>query len=405
VWEFTVMPEEMERLGIDCAYQGEADDIIGQLLTHVASDGERSSLFHGGFQTFDDQFHRAFVDDKRFLSRYQFSKQFPTLDEIPDIVNPSVKGMIEVMRGCGIACDFCEVTLRPLRYYPPERVRREVEVNTKAGLSHAWLHSDEIFAYQHGTNFEPNAEALSELFSVVMGTPGLTYTNPTHGRISIPAAYPELMGRLSKVLKAGPNNWIGVQVGIETGSDRLAAIHMPNKTLPLKVGPDGSWAEIVWRGTYIMNKYYWRPAFTVQVGQGSETPEDNWETVALINAMSNSDVAGRPFEFTATPMQNVPLGKIKSQEFSSHVLDPSQLAVYYACYRHLYKVAYRNARSPKSNGTSSALGIGTGAVLALGAWAMLRLVTGVCKKGGLDVEKAARYGLDRKVAQTPLLAS
>ena len=46
----------------------------------------------------------------------------PTVDEIPDIINPSMHGMIEVMRGCGRGCKFCDVTLRPLRYYPVEKV-------------------------------------------------------------------------------------------------------------------------------------------------------------------------------------------------------------------------------------------------------------------------------------------
>jgi radical SAM superfamily enzyme YgiQ (UPF0313 family) len=404
VWEFTVMPEEMERLGIDRAFQGEADDIVCDLFRFI-SDGGGSDLFQGGFQTFDDRFRRHHVHDERFLSRHQFSKQYPRLEDIPEIVNPSVKGMVEVMRGCGVACDFCEVTLRPLRYLPPERVKREVEMNVRSGQTHAWLHSDEIFAYQHGAHFEPNGDALHELFSAVMGVKGMSYANPTHGRISIPAAYPEMIKRLSSALNAGPNSWIGVQVGIETGSDRLAAIHMPNKTLPLRVGPDGSWAEIVWRGTYTLNKYYWRPAFTVQVGQAAETPEDNWETVALINRMSHSEVDGRPFEFTATPMQNVPLGKLKSRSFGSFALDESQLAVYYACYRHLYRVASRKAASPRSNGTSSAAGIGTGALLAVGAWATLQVIALECRKGGLDLEKAARYGLENRVAQTPLIPS
>jgi radical SAM superfamily enzyme YgiQ (UPF0313 family) len=399
VWELTVLPEEMERLGIDLAFQGEADDIVGELFRHVSSGASPGGFLEGGFQTFDDHFKVQHVQHERFLSRHQFSKQFPSIADIPEIVNPSVKGMVEVMRGCGVGCDFCEVTLRPLRYFSPERVRREVEVNVRAGQTHAWLHSDEIFAYEHGPRFEPNGDALEALFSEVMKVRGMAYANPTHGRISIPAAYPEMMSKLSSALNAGPNNWIGIQVGIETGSDRLAAIHMPNKTLPLRVGPDGSWPEIVWRGTYTLNRYHWRPAFTVQVGQSSETPEDNWETVALINRMSHSEVDGRPFEFTATPMTNVPLGRIKSRSFSSFAPDQSQLAVYYACYRHLYRVATRNATGPRANGTASAAGIGTGALLAIGAWAMLQIVSMECKKGGLDVEKAARHGLNGRATQ------
>jgi hypothetical protein len=48
-------------------------------------------------------------------------------------------------------------------------------------------------------------------------------------------------------MKTGPRNWVGIQTGIETGSDELAKKHMPNKTLPLKIGPDGSWLDIVWQ--------------------------------------------------------------------------------------------------------------------------------------------------------------
>ena len=45
-----------------------------------------------------------------------------SLDEIPEIVEPTMHGMIEVMRGCGRGCKFCDVTLRSLRYYSPEKV-------------------------------------------------------------------------------------------------------------------------------------------------------------------------------------------------------------------------------------------------------------------------------------------
>ena len=406
VWELTVRPEEMDNLNIDYAFQGESEDIITDLFEYIL-DGSSSSNneFYRGFQTFDSSFHKTWIGDERFISRYQFSKQFPKLEDIPLIRNPTIKGLVEVMRGCGIGCDFCEVTLRPLRYYEPDKVQKELEVNAKAGINNAWLHSDEIFAYKHGRNFVPDQDALLELHRVVMSTPGIERTNPTHGRISIPAAYPELMKKLSDVMKAGPDNWIGLQVGVETGSDRLAKVHMPNKTLPLKIGPDGSWPDIVWRGTYVMNKYHWRPAFTVQVGQAGETDEDNWDTVALINRMSNSEVEGKPFEFTITPMQNVPLGLIKSRTFTSLTLSQSQLAVYYASYRHLSKLASRDAFRKGRNGRDRSFFtmLGTGAVISVGGRAMLHTVASICKKGGLDLEKAARYGLDEKLPQAPMI--
>ncbi len=407
VWELTVRPEELDNLGIDYAFQGEADDIICKLFEYLTSPEADSPQvdngFYRGFKTFDSNFHQAWVGNDRFITRYQFAKQYPKLEDIPPIVNPSIKGMVEVMRGCGVACDFCEVTLRPLRYYTPLQVRKEIEVNVKAGINHAWLHSDEIFAYEHGKNYVPNPEALFDLFTTVMETKGIEHTNPTHGRISIPAAYPEMLKKLSEIIRAGPNNWIGLQVGVETGSDRLAKIHMPNKTLPLKIGPDGTWQEIVWRGTYVMNKYYWRPAFTVQVGQNSENEEDNWETVALINRMSNSEIdTGRPFEFTITPMQNVPLGHIKSRKSMINLkLNQSQLAVYYASYKHLAKIARRDAmKDAKGNIFTS---LATGTLIGAGGWAMLRVISGICKKEGLDLDKADTWGLNERPPQAPLL--
>ena len=403
VWEFTVHPDELKKNQVDFAFQGESDDILGDLFRYVAADGGETTEFFRGFQTFDESFRKQWRPSAKFISRYQFSKQFPKLEDIPEIVGPSTKGMTEVMRGCGIGCDFCEVTLRPLRYYPPEKVRREVEVNVAAGMNSAWLHSDEIFAYEHGRDFVPNEDAIMELVSTVMSTPGVSIAHPTHGRISIPAAYPGLVERLSRLLRAGPNNWIGVQVGIETGSDSLASSHMPNKTLTLKVGPDGSWAEIVCRGTYVMNSYYWRHAFTVQVGQAGEAPEDNWETVALINRMSESFLDnGVPFEFTVTPMQNVPLGLLKSRDFTSLKLDQSQLAVYYAAYKHLAKMAVRDA-SRASNDSSIAARYVTGGMIALGGWAMFHMMKRICKRRGLDLEKASRHGLDATRLQVPMI--
>lgn len=150
-----------------------------------------------------------------------------------------------------------------------------------------------------------------------------------------------------------------------------------------------------------MNKYYWRPAFTVQVGQREETEEDNWETVALINKMSNSEVDGRPFEFTVTPMQNVPLGLIKSRKFTDVKLNQSQLAIYYASYRHLAKVARRDALRDASGNPLSRLA--TAFFVGVGGWATFRLISSICRRKGLDLEKTTRYGLNEKMPQAPLI--
>lgn len=394
VWEAMVFPEELDRLDIDFAFQGEADDIACTLFREIAEGSSFSSnLFYKGFQTFDRDFHSSQSPRDKFISRRPFSKQFPKVEEIPEIRNPSIKGVAEVMRGCGIGCDFCEVTLRPLRYYPPDKVSREVAVNAKGGSTNAWLQSDEIFAYKHERNFAPSYDGLLELFTAVMGVKGVRRANPTHGRISVPAAYPDLIGKLSGLVGAGPSNFIGIQVGLETGSDRLAKVHMPNKTLPLRIGADGGWRQIVWQGTHNLNLHYWRPAFTVQIGQADERPEDNWETVEMISELARSEVAGsgRPFEFSMTPMQNVPLGVLKSNGFSRLVPDESQLAIYYVAYKHLAREATRNIMAKNGSGHFSQLG--SGAAIAVGGLLLYNYIKRVCRKRGLDTDKVDRIEL------------
>jgi radical SAM superfamily enzyme YgiQ (UPF0313 family) len=392
IWELTVMPEMMDKLGIDFVFQGEADDIINEVLEDIASETIYGRGYFKGYQSFDEGFHKLWVAHDRFITRRQSGKQFPNLEDLPLIKAPTVKGLTEVMRGCGIGCDFCEVTLRPIRYYTMEMIKAETGVNAKAGKTNAWIHSDEIFAFHHGPHFVPNRDAIKEVFTTAMSVDGIESSNPTHGRISIPAGYPEVAMDVSKIVRAGPSHWVGCQVGLETGSERLAAIHMPNKTLPLRIGADGSWQEIVSQGVQGMNRAYWRPAFTVQVGQMDERPEDNWETVALVNRLSEMEVDGRPSEFTVTPMQNVPLGRIKSRNFSPAMLDTAQLAVYYACYRHLAKIVSRDSiRDSKGNPARRAA---MSMLLNLGSWGLLHVVESICVKRGLDIEKVKRYGLN-----------
>lgn len=394
-WEFTLMPEELDRENIDYAFQGESDDVICDLFDQLPRGVLDPTKFYNGYLSYDDNFHTAYHEHPKFICRSPSSKRiFPLLEEIPLIKRPAMKGLLEIMRGCGIGCDFCEVTLRPLRYYSPEMVAKEIEVNVNNGNGHsnAWMHSDEFFAYKHGRFYQPNEEALTELIQAAMGVKGVTRINPTHGRISIPAAYPEMIGRLSKLMGAGPRNWIGVQVGLETGSSTLALRHMPNKTLPLRIGPDGDWHEIVWNGVRNFTQHYWRPAFTIQVGQRDETDEDNWESVSLINRLSISEVDGRPFEFTVTPMYNMPLGKIKTKSFSDVMLTVSQMSVYYAAYRHLAKMAARNAA--KDSLGNPIVKLGTTSLISMGGLAMLKVVEGKAKKLGVDIEKVKRYGIE-----------
>ena len=262
----------------------------------------------------------------------------PSVDEIPTIINPSMHGMIEVMRGCGRGCKFCDVTLRPLRYYPVEKVVKEIEVNMKyGGLKNAWVHSDDIFVYglnpRTTKNMQPNREALEELFSGIMST-GIEHTNPTHGTLAGAIADERLIPNISRIIKSSPDNMIGIQCGFETGSIRLIGKYADRKLSPFK---PSEWHWVVKNAIKTLNENYWVPAFTLIMGlDNDETVEDSWETIELIHSLEKEQPDSR---FTTTPLTFVPIGLLEKSEFFDigNTMDPAKLGVMYKTWQHNFK--------------------------------------------------------------------
>ena len=258
----------------------------------------------------------------------------PKLEEIPAIVGASCEGMVECMRGCGRGCQFCEVTLRPNRYMPFELLQKEIDVNIKAGMDRLMIHTDDLFMYkfEDRSSLSPNCDAIIELFQFLTKIKGLNYISPSHGSISpIPAA-PELIPKLSQILGAGPEKWIGIQQGLETGSPKLVKRYMPLKVKPLN--PD-DWQEIVLESLSILSRNYWFSAYTLITGLPEETTDDVYETIDLINkmdALPNSN-------FTLAPLSFVPIGVLKGQQYYNReeMLDEARFNFIYTCWRHNIK--------------------------------------------------------------------
>ena len=284
-WQYNYAPEKIEEFGIYAILEGELGGIAPEIDGHAGR--FFNYLINGDFENMDPfrkrsdfkvnikEFER---DNKKIHGRFVNFWDRPDIDEIPDIVEPSIHGMVEVMRGCGRGCKFCDVTLRSLRYYPPEKVKKEIEINIKKGNANsAWIHSDDIFVYgmdpRTSKGMEPNREALEELFTAVMST-GVPHTNPTHGTLAGAIADERLIPNLSRIIKASPDNMIGVQAGFETGSLRLIEKYADRKLAPYS--PE-EWHWVVKESVKTLNEHYWVPAFTLIMGlDNDETPEDSW---------------------------------------------------------------------------------------------------------------------------------
>ncbi|MGQ9624336.1 MAG: B12-binding domain-containing radical SAM protein [Candidatus Bathycorpusculaceae bacterium] len=277
VWQFRYRPGFVKEYGIDCVIEGEAEKVVGEIF-------------------------RAALDDEKLPQYYEVSvKETPTLEEIPDIVKPSINGLVEVGRGCCRGCDFCSVTLKPLRWYPYEKIMREIGVNINGQINWTCLHAEDVMLYG-SRNTLPDDEKLLKLHElVVKKCEGISWS---HCSLAAIASKPKIFEKIAEViLQKQP--WWGVEVGIETGSPELARKIMPVKAHPFK--PE-EWPDVVRTGMGLMHDNNLIPACTLIVGLPEESEEDTIKTIELVEELKG-------FRSLIVPLFFVPLGKLKKENW------------------------------------------------------------------------------------------
>ena len=205
------------------------------------------------------------------------------------------------------------------------------------GLKNAWIQSDDIFVYglnpRTTKNMQPNREAIEELFKGIMET-GIEHTNPTHGTLAGAIADERLVPNVSKIIKSSPDNFIGIQCGLETGSIRLIGKYADRKLAPFR---PSEWHWVVKEGVKTLNEYYWIPAFTLIMGlDNNESMDDSWETIRLIHELEKEQPDSK---FTVTPLTFVPIGLLEKSSFFDigNTIDPGKLGVMYKTWQHNFK--------------------------------------------------------------------
>jgi radical SAM superfamily enzyme YgiQ (UPF0313 family) len=343
-WQYNYDPAKIEEYGLYGIVEGdmggigpEMDGAGGKFFDSLINgEMEIANPFKKNkFKVEIKEFNR---DNQQYHGRFIHCWEEPSVDEIPTIINPSMHGMVEVMRGCGRGCKFCDVTLRPLRYYPVDKVQKEIEINMKyGGAKNAWVHSDDIFVYgmnpRTTKNMQPNREALEELFKGIMAT-GIEHTNPTHGTLAGAIADERLIPNISKTIRASPENHIGIQCGFETGSIRLIGKYADRKLAPFK---PSEWHWVVKKAVKTLNENYWVPAFTLIMGlDNNETAEDSWDTIQLIHELETEQPESK---FTTTPLTFVPIGLLEKSSFYDigNNMDAPKLGVMYKTWQHNFR--------------------------------------------------------------------
>lgn len=301
-WQWLWMPELIDRWKINTIIDGEAEKVIVDIA-------------------------RRIVDEKPLpLYMYVGPKDSPKLEEIPSIKAPSVNGLIEIMRGCPRNCKFCSVTLRPLRCYTFDMIKKELEVNKKAGITGGIIHSEDVLLYG-AKGVKPEPDPLIKLHKLVKKY----YRNLAWSHCSLAAVkYAEdnykLISTLAEMIKQD-QDYMGVEVGIETGSPRLVRKIMPAKPAPYSVE---SWPELVEDSFRILHENTIIPAATLIVGLPEETEGDIVKTTELVEKL-------RPYRSLIIPMYFVPMGFFKDKRwYRKEYMEDAYRELAIACLRHCF---------------------------------------------------------------------
>ncbi|AWR94784.1 radical SAM protein [Acidianus brierleyi] len=301
-WQWLWREDMIEKLGVDTLVDGEGEKVIVKLAQSII-DGEP-------------------------LPRYVYvsGDDVPDLEDIPDIKGASVNGLVEIMRGCARSCRFCSVTLRPTRYYPLDKIERELQVNVKAGIHSGVIHSDDVLFYG-AVGILPRPEPLIKLHKLVKKYyKTIAWSHASLAAIRYSQEKYGLISKLSEIIYGeGNQKYLGVEVGIETGSVKLAKEIMPAKSAPYK--PE-SYPETVEEAFKIMHENHIIPAGTMIIGLPEETEEDVYKTIELVDNL-------RSYRSILVPMFFVPMGYFKNKDWFTKIkLNDAHIELYKRVFWH-----------------------------------------------------------------------
>ncbi|MEM2021232.1 MAG: radical SAM protein [Zestosphaera sp.] len=281
-WQWLWEVELWREFGVDTVVDGEAEAIIGDLV-RKALDGEE-------------------------LPQYVFvgPHEVPSVNDIPSIKGASVNGLVEIMRGCPRGCKFCSVTLKPLRCIPLERIGGEIKVNVSNGIADVILHSEDVLLYG-AEGVKPREEPLIKLHRLAKElTPGsIAWAHTSFAAVKFAEDNYRLVSKIMNEILYEKQDYLGVEVGLETGSPNLAKKIMPAKAAPY---PAERWPEVVEDALSIMHENKIIPAITLILGIPEETADDLVKTAELLDRL-------RPYRSLIVPMFFVPMGALKNREW------------------------------------------------------------------------------------------
>ncbi len=331
-------------------WQITGNDVFEELGVDTVVDGRSESedvmkLFHDAM---------AGKDVPRFL-RVTHPKQREGL-LTPD--KRTTFGVVEMTTGCGRRCNFCVPDLNPQIDFPKSAIMDAVRANVREGNNQISLATEDMFiGGQVGTQtpfYFPNREALVDLYTSVVSTPGVNHHLLSHSTMAPAVVDPGLIERLSAVLldkspvkvpavSSHPEGRIlSPLIGMETASVRMAKQIMPGKGVPF---PIDEWPSVLVQGLTILNKNNWFPVLTLMIGNPGETDDDCKATLDLLYEVERRGLFAFFVPSIFTPLHDTRMENKQGVQ-ESREMTPLQWQIMMKCWKMSLRPALRSWWGP-----------------------------------------------------------
>ncbi len=318
-WQIT-QTDSFEDLGVDCVVEGRSEST------------DTLELFRKAIQ--QEELPRQ-IDVKHPLDREGIL--------FPD--SRTTFGVVEMTTGCGRRCKFCVPDLNPQIDLPKEKIMEAVRANVREGNRQISLATEDMFIWgQVHTEtpfYFPNREALVDLYSDIVNTPGVEQHVLSHSTIAPAVVDPILIKQLSDILlPKSPIHFpylsshpekkaLAPLIGLETGSVRMAKQIMPSKGVPFHID---DWPSLVLEGLRVLNENNWFPAMTLIVGNPGETDEDVMATLDLVYEMERRGLFAFLIPSIFTPLHDTRMENAKGVTQTKQ-LTPLQWQLMMKCWK------------------------------------------------------------------------
>jgi radical SAM superfamily enzyme YgiQ (UPF0313 family) len=318
-WQI-VQTDSYEDLGVDCVVEGRSESKDAVAVVEKAVSGEELP-------------RRVLADHPKDRDAILFPDTRTTF------------GVVEMTTGCGRRCQFCVPDLNPQIDLPKDKIMAAVRANVREGNRQISLATEDMFIWgQVHTDtpfYFPNREALLDLYSDIVNTPGVDKHLLSHCTIAPAVVDPILIEKLSDLLlpkspvllpqlSTHPEKRIlSPLIGLETGSVRIAKMIMPSKGVPFAIE---DWPSLVLEGLRVMNRNNWFPAMTLIVGNPGETDDDVKETLDLVYEMERRDLFAFLIPSIFTPLHDTRMEKKKGVT-ETRQLSPLQWQLMMKCWK------------------------------------------------------------------------